>query len=82
MSQDTRHTPGPMVEAISAFARAWGHGRRPSWRQLLQDAWMTGQYPSWAENTHLLQQARNTLGPSWLVRFKPDWRHNAQSHGE
>lgn len=63
--------------ALDRFAASWGHGRRPSWKTLLRDAWESGNYPAFvAENdVQLLQQARNTRGPRWLERYVPDWNN-------
>lgn len=48
-------------EALKAYAEANGR----YWKQSLRDAWMTGDYGSFAE-AGLLQQIRNTFGPRWL----------------
>lgn len=50
--------------AIKAWAKL--HGR--NWKAPLRDAWMEGDYQGF-HDSHLLQQVRNTFGPSWLVRF-------------
>jgi hypothetical protein len=57
----------PTPEQIAAL-REWAaiHGR--NWKAPLRDAWMNGDYHGFA-NSHYLQQVRNNLGPSWLVRF-------------
>lgn len=66
--------PQDVQDAVSRFARGWGHGRRPPWRVLLRHAWETGDYGLANEaDVSLLQQARNIGGPSWLKRFKPVW---------
>ena len=47
------------------------HGRR--WKAWLRASWSSGVYPIYAcENGDdaLLQQVRNTLGPSWLARYE------------
>lgn len=48
--------------------RQWAsqHGR--NWKSALRQAWMTGDYDGF-DNANLLQQVRNTFGPSWLNRF-------------
>lgn len=43
------------------------HGRR--WKNTLLTAWMTGIYDD-SDNTCVLQQIRNTLGPTWLVNIR------------
>jgi hypothetical protein len=50
--------------ALRMFASA--HGR--NWKSKLNDAWMTGNYPTGSILPEL-QQVRNEYGPSWLVRF-------------
>lgn len=50
-------------EALQAFAAL--HGRH--WKQALRDAWMNGDYGTFAD-AGLLQQLRNTFGPAWLTR--------------
>ena len=57
------------LEAINRFARENGR----TWKSNLRHAWETGRYDDHGagEYSHLLQQVRNGLGPSWLVRFKP-----------
>ena len=52
------------VEALKAWAAIYGR----NWKSTLRDAWMNGDYHGFADS-HLLQQVRNTFGPSWLVRF-------------
>jgi hypothetical protein len=52
------------VEALKAWAAIYGR----NWKSALRQAWMTGEYNGF-ENSHFLQQIRNTFGPSWLVRF-------------
>src|SRR6185503_11431893 len=49
------------IEALTQFAAI--HGR--NWKSVLRDAWMDGDYQGF-ENSHLLQQVRNTFGPSFL----------------
>lgn len=43
-----------------------------TWKSRLRHAWETGQYAECgaADYSHLLQQIRNTFGPTWLVNFK------------
>lgn len=54
------------LAALRAFAT--DNGR--SWKRVLNDAWMTGNWSQdHGDNAGLLQQIRNTFGPSWLVRF-------------
>jgi hypothetical protein len=61
----SNHQPTPeQIEAVTAFARL--HGRY--WKARLRDAWMTGDYEGF-ERSDLLQQVRNTAGPSWLIGF-------------
>lgn len=57
----------PNTEQIGAL-KAWSelHGR--NWKAALRNAWMTGNYDGF-DASHLLQQVRNTFGPTWLVRF-------------
>jgi hypothetical protein len=55
------------IDALKQFAAI--HGRY--WKSVLRDAWMDGDYRGF-ENSWLLQQVRNTFGPSWLVRFRLD----------
>lgn len=57
-------TPAQLA-ALIRFAKA--HGR--CWKAPLRHAWETGVYPS-DQDTPSLQQVRNNLGPSWLVRFR------------
>jgi hypothetical protein len=53
------------IEALKAWATIYGR----NWKSSLRQAWMTGEYNGF-ENSHFLQQIRNTFGPSWLVRFR------------
>ena len=56
--------------ALKAYAKQ--HGRL--WKGELRNAWMTGVYDrATIEREHdgLLQQVRNTLGPSWLITYTP-----------
>ena len=45
-----------------------------TWKSVLRDWWMTGDYPHNVDS-QLLQLVRNNLGPTWLVnfRFKPEF---------
>jgi hypothetical protein len=52
--------------AIQQWARI--HGR--TWKYDLRQAWMTGDYGCNQDIAPPLQQLRNSLGPSWLVRFR------------
>ncbi len=47
----------------------WAHRYGRNWKTHLRDAWMTGNYGGF-EASNYLQQVRNNLGPSWLVRFR------------
>jgi hypothetical protein len=55
------------IQALVAFARANGR----TWKSKLNHAWMTGLYDDYpaTDRCDLLQQVRNSFGPSWLVRF-------------
>jgi hypothetical protein len=57
----------PSTEQLDAVQQ-WAalHGRK--WKAALREAWMCGDYQGF-ENSHLLQQVRNTFGPSWLNKF-------------
>lgn len=58
----------PTAEQLAALqAFAANNGRY--WKRLLRHAWETGDYQV-EDDSASLQQVRNTLGPSWLVRFK------------
>ena len=62
---DTQGFPSrEQVEALKAWAGIYGR----NWKSALNTAWMNGNYNGFADS-HLLQQVRNTFGPSWLVRF-------------
>jgi hypothetical protein len=64
-----RAQPTPeQLTALRAFARFYGR----TWKSRLRQCWMTVDYrelPSSIDYGHL-QRLRNTLGPSWLVRFR------------
>lgn len=65
----TREQPtAEQIEALRAFRE--GNGR--AWKSKLNQAWQTGRYNDFyaVERQDLLQQVRNTFGPSWLIRFK------------
>jgi len=61
----------PTAEQLAALERfRVQHGRR--WKVGLRAAWSNGVYPIYARDNGddaLLQQVRNALGPSWLVRY-------------
>ena len=38
------------------------------WKSHLHNSWMNGIYD--CDDAGILQQIRNTFGPSWLVRFR------------
>jgi hypothetical protein len=58
------------LTALRTFAAA--HGR--NWKTPLRDAWMSGIYPDDDADNASLQQVRNQLGPTWLVKFRLDKR--------
>lgn len=67
--------PGPgkqptreQLEALRVFAAHNGH----NWKSALRFCWETGRYKDFngTERQDLLQQVRNSFGPSWLVRFR------------
>ena len=72
------------IEALKKFARINGR----TWKSCLRHAWETGRYADHgaAGYSNLLQQVRNNLGPSWLVRFQlpayTDQERIAMSTGE
>lgn len=56
--------PSPdQASAVLGFAEE--HGR--NWKSALSTCWMRASYEG-REDGHLLQQVRNQLGPSWLIR--------------
>jgi hypothetical protein len=63
------------LAALRTFATANG----AQWKSKLNVAWMTGRYNDYngTEEYGLLQQVRNTFGPSWLVKFSFD---NPKTH--
>lgn len=58
----------PTPEQLAAL-RKWARIYGRNWKGLLRDAWMTGNYDGNDDIAGYLQQVRNTLGPSWLIRF-------------
>lgn len=56
------------LAALNAFADANGR----IWKSNLNACWQSGNYQDFpgTEKSYLLQQIRNTFGPSWLVRYK------------
>jgi hypothetical protein len=52
------------LQAILDWAKLYGR----NWKAPLRQAWYDGNYHNFL-GSHLLQQVRNTFGPSWLVRF-------------
>lgn len=54
------------ANAIRDYAKANGR----TWKSKLREAWMTGRYERY-DNSAELQTIRNTLGPAWLVNYKP-----------
>ena len=61
-----RPTPEQMV-ALTEFAERYGR----TWKSQLNKMWMDGysRVEQQTGKTHLLQQVRNTFGPSWLKKF-------------
>jgi len=57
--------PSEVHRAVRTFAGREGRG----WKRKLCDMWERSEYPGHADITPLLQQARNTLGPSGLDRL-------------
>lgn len=58
----------PNEEQLNALKR-WKKENGRTWKNELNHAWMTGNYNRF-EGSNLLQQIRNSGGPSWLHRFK------------
>lgn len=52
------------LQALLDFSRENGK----NWKQKLSDCWMTGDYKGFASSS-ILQQIRNSFGPSWLDSF-------------
>jgi len=68
-----RAKPQPTAEQVAALVTFAAHEGR-TWKQALNDCWTTGYYPVFTQRADidgLLQQVRNTFGPSWLKRFTP-----------
>lgn len=75
-----RHAGGLRVRAMAALPSqrqlaalhefAAANGR--IWKSNLNACWQNGNYQDFpgTGQSHLLQQIRNTFGPSWLVRYK------------
>jgi len=63
------------LAALRTFADANGR----DWKFKLNHAWMSGRYREYRGTNEygLLQQVRNTFGPSWLVKFSFD---NVKTH--
>ena len=62
------------LAALRTFAQ--DNGR--NWKRELNHAWSTGDWShDYADNSGLLQQVRNTFGPSWLVKFS---FNNSKTH--
>lgn len=65
------------TEQLAAL-RAFANDNGRSWKRELNHAWSTGDWSQdHGDNAGLLQQIRNTFGPSWLVKFKFD---NLKTH--
>lgn len=61
----------PTDEQIDAL-RQFAHCNGRNWKATLRHCWESGNWdacPSHVEAGYL-QQVRNTLGPTWLVRYK------------
>jgi hypothetical protein len=57
-------------QAVRAFAGQQGR----QWKAALRQMWEGGNYWGTATNVPVLQQLRNTIGPSGLVDLRPiDW---------
>lgn len=72
----TVHTlDADQLAALRTFADANGR----DWKSKLNHAWMSGRYREYNGTNEygLLQQVRNTFGPSWLVKFSFD---NVKTH--
>jgi hypothetical protein len=67
--QSERQMPtAEQIQALKAYAKV--HGR--NWKSALRQSWYDGNYTGvepYGDIAALLQQVRNTFGPSWLVRF-------------
>lgn len=68
-----KNTEFPSTEQIAALKGfAAINGR--TWKSKLRQAWYDGNYgdhgiEQYGDMAALLQQVRNTFGPSWLIRF-------------
>jgi len=66
------------VEQLAAL-RTFAQDNGRNWKRELNHAWSTGDWShDYADNSGLLQQVRNTFGPSWLVKFS---FNNSKTHG-
>ena len=58
-------------EQLTAM-REWARINGRCWKAALRRAWETGDYAGFS-GYQLLQQVRNSHGPSWLMKFRmPD----------
>jgi hypothetical protein len=64
MTNAKQPTTEQMV-ALQSYAKENGR----TWKSKLNHDWMTGIYSRSVDGA-LLQQVRNTFGPSWLVHFR------------
>ncbi len=53
------------IKALREYAARNGR----LWKSKLRECWMTGSYER-GDDSMNLQQVRNNLGPSWLIRFR------------
>ena len=53
------------LTALKQFANSRGR----AWKSKLLDCWVQSHY-GFADDSASLQQVRNNLGPSWLMKFK------------
>lgn len=59
----------PQQEALDAFREAKGR----NWKAALRANWERARYPGVsADHAAALQQVRNTLGPEWLTKYRPE----------
>ena len=60
----------PSNEQLEAL-RTWRDAHPHNWKQELREAWFDGDYGifMYTDTAALLQQIRNTFGPSWLNRL-------------
>jgi hypothetical protein len=62
-------TKTPTAEQLAAL-RTFANDNGRNWKSALNHAWSTGDWShDYADNSGLLQQVRNQLGPRWLARF-------------